>query len=114
MSKIRCGRGFFEVLINAKEKPLALYIYSKTQKHIRYWLQSTQAGNTCINHSLVHHNNTNLPFGGSNYSGIGKSHDYFGFREFSNERGILKQVFPFSPTDFLTPPYTNFKRRLID
>ena len=34
----------------------------------------------------------NLPFGGINNSGIGKSTGYYGFKEFSNERAILKAL----------------------
>jgi aldehyde dehydrogenase (NAD+) len=54
-----------------------------------------------------------LPFGGSNTSGIGKSHGFFGFQEFSNARGVLKQHIP-GALEMLMPPYTNFKERIIN
>lgn len=99
--------------INSKEKPLALYIYSKDKKNIDQILNNTRAGSGCINHNLLQYLNHNLPFGGSNNSGIGKSHGFFGFEAFSNKRAMMKQH-TVGATDLLTPPYTNFKQKLID
>ena len=99
--------------INSKEKPLALYIFSKNKTNINYIINNTRAGSTCINHNLLQFLNHNLPFGGSNNSGIGKSHGVFGFQEFSNQRSVLKQH-TIGAVDLLTPPYTNFKQKLVD
>lgn len=99
--------------INSKEKPLALYIYSKTDKTIDFIMSNTRAGSGCINHNLLQFLNHNLPFGGSNNSGIGKSHGIFGFEAFSNRRSMMKQH-TVGATDLLRPPYTNFKQKLID
>jgi aldehyde dehydrogenase (NAD+) len=100
--------------INSKEKPLALYIYSRSRANIARIIENTRAGGTCINHSAVHFFNSYLPFGGSNHSGIGKGHGFFGFEAFSNARGILKQVLPFTALDLLTAPYNALKQKLID
>ncbi|WP_223034687.1 aldehyde dehydrogenase family protein [Hanstruepera marina] len=99
--------------INSKEKPLALYIYSKKKKNINYILDNTRAGTTCVNHNLLQYLNHNLPFGGSNNSGIGKSHGYFGFLEFTNQRSLLKQH-TLGAVDLLKPPYTNWKQKIVD
>jgi len=96
--------------INQKEKPLALYIYSKNNKTVRDIIGNTRAGTTCINNNIVQYANHNLPFGGSNNSGIGKSHGFYGFRAFSNERAILKQH-TVGAMEILYPPYTNFKQK---
>jgi aldehyde dehydrogenase (NAD+) len=101
-------------MINSKEKPLALYIYSKSQRNIDRIMQNTRAGGTCINHSVVHFFQNNLPFGGSNNSGIGKGHGFFGFEAFSNPRGVLKQVLPFSGIEFMMAPFNKLKQTLID
>ena len=95
--------------INAGEKPLALYLFSKKASIIKRVINNTRAGSTAINHSVVQYSNHHLPFGGSNNSGIGKAHGYYGFQEFSNQRSILKQ-FSFSAIEMLMPPYTPFKR----
>jgi aldehyde dehydrogenase (NAD+) len=100
--------------INKGEKPLALYIYSKSDKNIDFVLNNTRAGGSVINHSAMHFFNNNLPFGGSNNSGIGKSHGFFGFEAFSNARGVLRQHLPFSAIELMMPPYSNLKQKLID
>jgi aldehyde dehydrogenase (NAD+) len=99
--------------INSKEKPLALYIYSKNKKNINFLLNNTRAGGTCLNHNLLQYLNHNLPFGGSNNSGIGKSHGYFGFLEFTNQRSLLKQH-TLGAVDLLKPPYANWKQKIVD
>ena len=100
--------------INKGEKPLSLYIYSSSNKNIDFLLNNTRAGGSTINHSAMHFFNNNLPFGGSNNSGIGKSHGFFGFEAFSDARGVLRQHLPFSAIELMTPPYSNFKQKLID
>jgi aldehyde dehydrogenase (NAD+) len=100
--------------INAKEKPLALYIYSKSRSNIDRIIANTRAGGTCINHSAVHFFQNNLPFGGSNNSGIGKGHGFFGFEAFSNPRGVFKQWSPLSAIELMKAPFTKFKQTLID
>lgn len=97
-------------IIASKPKPLALYIQSKRQKSIDYFLENTTAGGTVINDFMIHYANPNLPFGGVNNSGIGKSHGYYGFQEFSNERSVMRQKF--GATGLLHPPFTKGTERL--
>jgi aldehyde dehydrogenase (NAD+) len=99
--------------INSREKPLALYIYSRKSRNVNHIIANTRAGGTCVNHNAAHFFNTNLPFGGSNNSGIGKSHGREGFEAFSNARAIFKQHVP-NALDLLVPPYNDFKQKLID
>jgi aldehyde dehydrogenase (NAD+) len=99
-------------IINSKEKPLALYIYSKSNKNQEYIINNTSAGATCINETMIHNGHINLPFGGVNNSGIGKSHGYYGFKEFINERPVLKAWNP--PSNLLLPPYKSFHKTLAD
>lgn len=76
--------------INARPKPLALYIYSRTPAHIEHVLAKTSSGGVCINHALVHYLHGGLPFGGINDSGMGQSRGFYGFRAFSHERAIVQ------------------------
>ena len=99
--------------INKNEKPLALYIYSKDSKNTKHILKNTRAGSTCINNNDVQFFNNNLPFGGVNNSGFGKSHGKFGFEAFSNARSVYKQHIP-GALELLMPPYNNFKKTMID
>ncbi len=100
-------------IINSKEKPLALYMYSKSKKNINLMIGNTRAGGTCINHNAIHFFNLNLGFGGSNNSGIGRGHGDEGFKAFTNPRGIMHQHIP-NALDMLTPPYNDFKQKLIN
>ena len=97
--------------INSKPKPLALYIYSKRKSNINKIINNTRAGGTCINNSVLHYVNHELPFGGVNNSGIGKSHGFHGFKSFSHERAIMKQN-TFGVIEMLFPPYNGFKEKL--
>lgn len=90
--------------INRRSKPLALYIFSEKKKNIAHVIQNTSAGGTCVNDVLVHISNPKLPFGGVNGSGMGSSHGFFGFKNFSHERAIVFQ----SKLNFnrlIYPPY---------
>lgn len=100
-------------IINSREKPLALYLYTRSKKNTRRIMNNTRAGGACINHSALHFYNNNLPFGGSNNSGIGKSHGWFGFEAFSNAKGIYRQILP-PALELLVPPYNGFKQKIID
>jgi aldehyde dehydrogenase (NAD+) len=100
-------------LINSKEKPLALYVYSKNDKNINHIISNTRAGNTCINHNALNFYNVNLPFGGTNNSGIGNAHGFFGFEAFSNARSVYRQHIP-GAIELLVPPYTKWKEKLIE
>ena len=100
-------------LINARPKPLVVYIFSKSETFADLVLRNTSAGGTCINDVMVQFTNVELPFGGVNQSGIGNSHGYFGFKAFSHERSVLKQP-GFGPMKYLYPPYTPKVRRLAD
>ncbi|WP_411766795.1 aldehyde dehydrogenase family protein [Winogradskyella sp. A3E31] len=99
--------------INAKEKPLALYLYSKSNKTIEKVLSETRVGSTGINNAALQFSNHYLPFGGINNSGIGKSHGFFGFEEFSNKRSVLKRNYP-GFISLMRPPYTKFVQKLVD
>jgi len=100
-------------LINSKEKPLALYIFSNRQKNIETILQNTSAGGTSINETMLHNSQPNLPFGGINNSGIGSAHGYFGFKAFSHERAVLKQHLGKGGIENMYPPYKGFVPKLI-
>lgn len=101
-------------IINGKEKPLALYIYSGKGKNQDFWLNNTTAGGTCINDNVCHISQPNLPFGGVNNSGIGKSTGFFGFKEFSNERAVFKALLSNSVTTPLWQPYGKLAKTVTD
>jgi aldehyde dehydrogenase (NAD+) len=93
-------------LIRQKPKPLALYLFGTDKDEQDKVLKSTSAGGVCINDCAIHFLHHNLPFGGVNTSGIGKSHGYSGFLAFSNEKPLLRQRRGITSVSFLFPPYT--------
>lgn len=97
--------------INAGEKPLALYVYTKNPKIADKVLTQTSAGGSCINQCMVQYLHINAPFGGVNNSGIGNSHGLWGFKAFSHERTVVENKFAL--TLWLAPPYTDFVKRLV-
>ncbi len=101
-------------VINEREKPLVLYVFSRSRAVVREVLRRTRAGGTAVNDTLVQFYQHNLPFGGVGNSGIGKSHGFFGFEAFSNARGVLEQPTRFSAIQLFYPPYTKLKQKLID
>ncbi len=99
--------------LNSKAKPLALYIYSNKRKTVKKLIENTRAGGTCVNTNALQASNHSLPFGGSNRSGIGKSHGFFGFQEFSNARAVLTRH-TVGPLNLLFPPYNKIKQKIVD
>ena len=100
--------------INEREKPLALYIFSKDKKLINQVSDQTSSGALMVNETLLHIMHPNLPFGGVNNSGIGKSTGRFGFEEFSHAKPVLKVNQLFSSTKFINYPYKPFTQKIVD
>jgi aldehyde dehydrogenase (NAD+) len=90
-------------IINDKPKPLAFYIMSNSNKNIQYILNNTSAGGVVINDLMLTTINPNMPFGGINNSGIGKSNGKHSFIEFSNEKAVL--VRNWGTFKMIYPPY---------
>jgi coniferyl-aldehyde dehydrogenase len=75
--------------VNAGERPLALYVFSKDEQVAGDVLRRTTSGGACVNAAAVHGALASLPFGGIGQSGSGRHHGVEGFREFSNLRGVF-------------------------
>lgn len=98
-------------IINSRPKPLSMYINSRKKENQRYFLNNTRVGSTMINDFLLSFSNPNLPMGGSNNSGIGKSLGHEGFLEFSNARSVIKRNF--LDLTMIYPPYDAKKLKLV-
>jgi aldehyde dehydrogenase (NAD+) len=99
--------------IQERPRPLAMYIYSRSKKNIRYLIRRTRSGGVVINHNVVHFFNNRLPFGGVNESGLGQGHGFYGFQAFSNARSIQRHHFTLVDWVFF-PPYRKWKQRIIN
>jgi len=99
--------------INVKPKPLALYVFGNT-KVIEHVLKNTSSGTFVANDCVLQFGHPELPFGGVNNSGIGKSHGHFGFVAFSNEKSVLRQRIGLTMAKTLYPPFNGMKKSILD
>jgi aldehyde dehydrogenase (NAD+) len=98
--------------INARPKPLSLYVFDRDKARVDHILAATSSGGVGVNLTVAQYSHAGLPFGGVNNSGIGSSHGYHGFRAFSHERAVLHNRFSALPLIF--PPYVGLAKRLLD
>ncbi len=82
--------------INTHEKPLALYYFTQSKKRARYMIQHTSSGGVCINDTISHVVNSDLPFGGIGNSGIGQYHGRYSFETFSHPKSVVKTTTAFN------------------
>lgn len=85
-------------IIDQNPYPLALYLFSSDKNAERFFTERVRFGGGCINNTIIHLGNHDLPFGGVGYSGMGQYHGHEGFRTFSRPKSIMK-----SATRFDTP-----------
>jgi aldehyde dehydrogenase (NAD+) len=78
--------------IEARDKPLALYMFSPSEEHMDTVLKRTSSGGTTLNGVFSHYLENRLPFGGVNGSGMGSYHGYWGFKEFSHHRAVYQHM----------------------
>ena len=74
--------------VNSREKPLAFYYFGNV-KDGRYLIRHTSSGGACINDTIMHFANANMPFGGVGNSGQGRYHERETFLAFSHTRSVL-------------------------
>jgi aldehyde dehydrogenase (NAD+) len=76
-------------LQKTKEKPLALYFFSKDKKHQDLVLTHTSAGGVTINDCMIHAASKYLPFGGVGNSGMGNYVGEASFKTFTHFKPIM-------------------------
>lgn len=97
--------------LQKQEKPLALYLFSKNKTTQQKVMDTLQFGGGCINATIMHIVNPNLPFGGVGHSGMGNYHGKWSFETFSHKKSILNKSLLFD-LKLLYPPYKNKLRWL--
>jgi aldehyde dehydrogenase (NAD+) len=91
--------------VNARPSPLGLYIFSEDQSLTQQILHSTDSGDAGVNERTVQPLIHDLPFGGVGNSGMGKYHGEWGFRAYSNVRGVLYHSTKLDVAGLRHPPY---------
>lgn len=98
--------------VNARPRPLALYLFDRDSGTISHVLARTLAGGVTVNDTLLHIAQNDLPFGGIGPSGMGVYHGEEGFRAFSHMKPVFIQA-RFNVVGLLSPPFGRMRRALI-
>lgn len=103
--------------INARDKPLSLYVFT-TKKNVSEMIkQRTSSGSMVINDAVIQLSVDTLPFGGVGSSGMGSYHGKYTFKTFSHEKAVLGRDFS-RFGEFLGqsryPPYSDKKIRQLE
>ena len=90
--------------INARPRPLSLYLYDDDAATVERVTHETIAGGMAVNETLMHLACESLPFGGVGASGMGAYHGYEGFVTFSKMKPVLQQA-RLNARALVAPPY---------
>lgn len=105
------SRSEVSLKIQRNPNPLMLYIASNNRDNIRYFMEWNPSGGVVINDYMLGYSNPELPFGGNNNSGIGRSLGFHCFMEFSNKRSVIHRKW--GSMGLIYPPYNDRIRRLV-
>ena len=98
--------------INQRPRPLALYYFGYNKAEQQRVLEQTHSGGVCLNDTLMHVAQDDMPFGGVGPSGMGHYHGHEGFLTFSKAKGVfIKQRF--NAARLIYPPYGKAIQRLV-
>ena len=78
-------------LIAEHPNPLALYLFTMRRSTEKEFISFINFGGGCINDTVMHLANENIPFGGIRDSGIGSYHGKAGFDTFTHYRSVVRR-----------------------
>ena len=100
------------VYVNRRPRPLALYYFGYARDEQQQVLEQTHSGGVCLNDTLLHVAQDDLPFGGIGPSGMGHYHGHEGFLTFSKAKAVFAKQ-RFNAARSIYPPYGSRLQRLI-
>lgn len=92
------------LILKKREKPLALYVFSKNAENTQRIINEIPFGGGGINSTVLQSGNIHLPFGGVGASGMGHYHGEWSFKTFSHKKSILDKS-SLIDIKFMYPPY---------
>ncbi|CAM3099744.1 coniferyl aldehyde dehydrogenase [Pseudomonas plecoglossicida] len=98
--------------INQRPRPLALYYFGYDRAEQQHVLQRSHSGGVCLNDTLLHVAQDDLPFGGIGPSGMGHYHGHDGFLTFSKAKAVLAKQ-RLNAARLIYPPYGKALQRLV-
>ena len=97
--------------LSKREKPLALYLFTTDKASEDLIINNVSYGGGCINATLMHMLNTNLPFGGVGNSGYGFYQGKWSFETFSHKKSVFNRALSAEPSPIF-PPYLDHVKML--
>ena len=91
-------------ILQKKEKPLALYLFTRNSRVKKTVISKVNFGGGCINDTIIHLSNEKLPFGGAGNSGMGAYHGKHSYETFSRGKSIMEKG-NWLDIPFRYPPY---------
>ena len=98
--------------INSREKPLALYLFTRDKEVKKKVFACCSFGGGCVNDVIMHMVSHSMPFGGVGSSGMGSYHGKQSFDTFTHYRSILESG-SLIDLPLRYRPYTKAKNTLI-
>ena len=98
--------------VNDRPRPLSLYYFGYEREMQDHVLEQTHSGGVCINDTLMHVAQDDLPFGGIGTSGMGNYHGKEGFMTFSHAKAVFSKQ-KFNSSKFVYPPYGSSMHRMV-
>ncbi|MDN6856956.1 coniferyl aldehyde dehydrogenase [Pseudomonas sp. CAN2814] len=98
--------------INERDRPLALYFFGYDKREQDHVLAQTHSGGVCLNDTLLHVAQDDMPFGGVGPSGMGHYHGHEGFLTFSKAKGVFSKP-RFNAARVIYPPYGKSLQKLV-
>jgi len=98
--------------VNKREKPLALYVFTRKKSAEKFILERVASGGVCVNDTISHLINPMLPFGGVGASGMGRYHGKYSFDTFTHEKSVFIKPANWNlPVCY--PQFTKGKKKLV-
>jgi aldehyde dehydrogenase (NAD+) len=95
-----------------REKPLALYLFTQSKEMEKLVNARLSYGGGCINDTIMHVANINIPFGGVGNSGMGSYHGKRSFEAFTHAKGVVKRA-KYMDIPLRYPPYDDKRKMKI-
>lgn len=98
--------------VQARDKPLASYIFTTNTQQQQDWVSRISSGSQCINDTFMFTTVPELPFGGVGNSGMGQYSGSNGFKRLSHMKAIMKRP-NISDLAVRFAPYSPLKFKLL-
>lgn len=101
-----------EQFVREREKPLALYLFTRDPAAEQRILRNLSFGGGCVNDTIIHLATSRMGFGGVGQSGMGSYHGKYSFDTFSHRKSIVKK-YNWLDLPIRYQPYTRWKEWLL-